>query len=174
MIEIERVNRVLRSRGCQRPQASLRRVDIDIYPMMRGRAYENNEEVPAVAVEVVAGAVPAGGAEHRRVPAHRVDNVARFVPSKGSCSFSPVMGSQTSISLPSKGGTLRTRPWWESLHPVEVTEPAAEASAAEDAAPQLADEGSADEGVVRWEAEEELFDELVHLHQRRRRRRLFF
>ncbi|OQU88812.1 hypothetical protein SORBI_3002G099932 [Sorghum bicolor] len=56
---------------------------------------------------------------------------------------------------------------------VELAEPAAEAAVGKDAAPELADEGGADEarGVVRWEAEEERFDELVQLHQRRRPRR---
>jgi len=55
---------------------------------------------------------------------------------------------------------------------VELAEPAAEAvaSAADDAAPLLADEGGVDEarGVVRREADEDLLHDL--LRQRRRRR----
>lgn len=47
---------------------------------MWGGAYEDDEEVAAVVVEVVTGAVRAGGAEHRRVPAQQVDKAA-----SGSC-----------------------------------------------------------------------------------------
>jgi len=54
---------------------------------------------------------------------------------------------------------------------VELAEPAPEAGARDEAAPLLADEGDVDEerGVVRWEAEEDLLDELLHVHQGRRR-----
>jgi hypothetical protein len=45
------------------PCASLRRVDVDAH-LVIGGIHQDDEEVPAVAVEVVAGA--AGGAEHRR------------------------------------------------------------------------------------------------------------
>lgn len=54
---------------------------------------------------------------------------------------------------------------------VELEEPEAERSAADEAAPELADEGGAEEGrgVVWREAEEDLFHELLrHLRQRRR------
>ena len=49
---------------------------------------------------------------------------------------------------------------------VELAEPAPEAGARDEAAPLLADEGGVDEerGVVRWEAEEDLLDELPHVH----------
>jgi hypothetical protein len=51
---------------------------------------------------------------------------------------------------------------------VVLTEPAAEARFADEAAPGLARDGSAHEprGVVWWDAEEDLLHELVH--QRRR------
>ena len=54
---------------------------------------------------------------------------------------------------------------------MELAEPAAERGTADEAAPELADEGGTDEArlVLRWEAEEDLFHKL--LHQRRQRRR---
>ena len=53
---------------------------------------------------------------------------------------------------------------------VELAEAAAEASAGDEAAPWLADEGGADEArrVVRREAEEHIFHELLHQHPRHR------
>ena len=58
---------------------------------------------------------------------------------------------------------------------MELDVPTAEDGASDDAVPLLADEGGAGEvrGVLRWEAEEALLDELVHQSRRipRRRRR---
>jgi hypothetical protein len=56
---------------------------------------------------------------------------------------------------------------------VELAVEAGEGGAGEAAAPGLADEGGAEEaaGIVWWEAEEDLLDELVRQPRRRRRRR---
>lgn len=55
---------------------------------------------------------------------------------------------------------------------VELAESALEAGAGDEAAPRLADERGAEEarGLLRREAEEDLFDKLLHQRRRRRRR----
>ena len=59
---------------------------------------------------------------------------------------------------------------------VELAEPAVERGARDEAAPELADESGADEarGVVRREAEEDLFHELLHQLRRLRRHAYLF
>lgn len=58
---------------------------------------------------------------------------------------------------------------------VEGAEPAAEARGGEEAAPLLADEGGADEEgrFAGREADEDLFDEILHQRWRRRRHARF-
>ena len=54
---------------------------------------------------------------------------------------------------------------------VELPKPAAEAGVGDETGPALADEGGAHEemGLYLGEAEEDLLDELLHVHQGRRR-----
>lgn len=56
---------------------------------------------------------------------------------------------------------------------VVLAEPAAEAMVPDDAEPPFTDQGGVDEarGVLRWEAQEELFDEIVRQSCRQYRHR---
>jgi len=86
-------------------------------------------------------------------------------PAGGGCAHE--LGGHASAAI-AAAAVEESQHWGRT---VELAEPAPEAGARDEAAPLLADEGGVDEerGVVRWEAEEDLLDELLHVHQGRRR-----